>query len=720
MGATPDSPGPVLAGPFAELVAQNGPERGARRRLTGALALLGRAAACDVRLDADGVALLHCAVADGPGGPVLRDLGSPFGTLVNCEAVRGPRALNDGDLVCVGPFEFRVELPEPAGRTAAEDEAARDALRVQAAAVVAQQAELASDEGRLRQRATALERQEAQLAAHLEERRRRLLDVQDQVRHDRDKLRAERERAREQEEALQAEWKLARADADAGREQADKERRRLVELRKRLKRRWRRHWQAQEAALARRERELAAGSGRSQKEAEALEQARRRFNGEAELGRRQLQADWEELTLAQQQWEAALNQEQVERERRAGEDRARAAALAAAEQALRGHEREWQERQAALAREVEGLENRVRNQRQRLYTPPLPSPEGVPPAAAEAPPAVEVTLLPTALQRLADELADQRRHLLEQWQRLVEVQEHWQLGREELLAEIEAAGRRLAERERQLAVEEQAAAAGAAALRQRQESAAQARAALEGERARLTARAAALEGERARLTAEARLREEAAAGELRRLDELRKRWAARRRQELEELRAARGRCEEVRGRYVGLWRECQARRAELAREQQQFAGHQVALERLRLEVLGRAANTAAAERRLEKLRRRHTARFEAYERELALERQAVAEETARLADEARRLHAADNGLAAGRAELDRLRGEADAGQAESESAAARGRLELRRLEAQHEADARELQALRDEVERIARHLLDGGDAAPPLLTNQAA
>src|SRR4051794_15920368 len=109
MDATPDSPGPGSAGPFAELVAQNGPGRGTRRPLAGAVALLGRAAACDVRLDAEGVASLHCAVASGPAGPVLRDAGAPSGTLVNCEVVRGERLLSDGDLVCVGPFEFRVE-----------------------------------------------------------------------------------------------------------------------------------------------------------------------------------------------------------------------------------------------------------------------------------------------------------------------------------------------------------------------------------------------------------------------------------------------------------------------------------------------------------------------------------------------------------------------------------------------------------------------------------
>ena len=725
MQPTPDSPDASSATPFAELVTQNGRQRGTRLPLTGALALIGRGAASDVRLDLDGVAPLHCALAAGTGGPVLRDLGGPFGTLVNCEVVRGQRGLRDGDLICIGPFEFRVELPEASRRPATGGEAEQDALRIQAAAVVAQQAELETEEGRLRQRSAALERQEEELASHLEERRLRLLEVQEQVRHDRDRLRAERDVARSQEEALQAEWKRSRAGADASRAQADRERRRLVELRKRLKRRWHRHWDAQAEALARREQELAAGHARLRDDAAALdrdrvalEQARRRFNGEAELGRRRLQAEWEELSLAQQHWEATLNQERAERERRAGEDRDRAAALAAAEQSLRERERQWQLRQAALAREVEGLENRVRNQRQRL-TVSSHSP-GLPPVPNDAPPILEVTPLPTPLRRLAGELADQRLHLLEQWQRLVEAQQHWRDEREGLLGEIEAAGRHLAERERRLANEEQAVAAAASVLRQRQEAAAQARAALEGERSRLAVREAALEGEKDRLTAEARIREEAAASELQRLDDLRKRWAARRRQELEELRTDRARCEELRGRYLGLWQEFQGRRAELAREQQQLAGHLVAVERVRLEVLGRAVNPHAALRRLEKLRRRHAARFEAYERELALERQAVRDETDRLADEGRRLHAMGNDVLAGRVELDPRRGDSDAGLAEAASAAARGRLELRRLEALHETDGRELQALRDEVERIARYLIDGDEAAPPLLTNQAA
>src|SRR5436305_12968199 len=58
----------------------------------------------------------------------------------------------------------------------------KDALRVQAAAVAAQQAALTEEESRLEKRRVALEQQEAQLAAHLNEKHRRLVEIRDQTR----------------------------------------------------------------------------------------------------------------------------------------------------------------------------------------------------------------------------------------------------------------------------------------------------------------------------------------------------------------------------------------------------------------------------------------------------------------------------------------------------------------------------------------------------------
>src|SRR5947209_11745457 len=103
-----------------------------------------------------------------------------------------------------------------------------DALRIQAAAVAAQQAALTDEELRLQQRRGALENQEAQLAAHLDDRRRRLLELQEELKTGRAALEAERAAVREQTEA------------------AANERRRLTELRQRMQQRWRDHWRQHE------------------------------------------------------------------------------------------------------------------------------------------------------------------------------------------------------------------------------------------------------------------------------------------------------------------------------------------------------------------------------------------------------------------------------------------------------------------------------------------
>src|SRR5262249_7737741 len=136
----------------------------------------------------------------GPEGLVLRDLGSETGTTVNGEAVASCQ-LQDDDLLSVGPFRFRVRLPQAGAGTATKQfllrelevlQKEKEALRIQAAAVVAQQAALTEGEVRLEQRRAELERQEEQLAGHLEEKRARLLDLQSQVREARAELEKDR------------------------------------------------------------------------------------------------------------------------------------------------------------------------------------------------------------------------------------------------------------------------------------------------------------------------------------------------------------------------------------------------------------------------------------------------------------------------------------------------------------------------------------------------
>jgi pSer/pThr/pTyr-binding forkhead associated (FHA) protein len=92
--------------------------------------LIGRSAACDLRLPNDelhwDVSRVHCLLEVNPSGAAVRDLGSRNGTYVNEEMVgrRDPsvppeeaakvphpvRALYDGDKLRVGGTVFRVEV----------------------------------------------------------------------------------------------------------------------------------------------------------------------------------------------------------------------------------------------------------------------------------------------------------------------------------------------------------------------------------------------------------------------------------------------------------------------------------------------------------------------------------------------------------------------------------------------------------------------------------
>ncbi|MGH7170643.1 MAG: FHA domain-containing protein, partial [Gemmataceae bacterium] len=281
---------------LGELVVQNGRLRGTRRVLASALTLFGRDPGCEIHLNVDGVNPLHCAIVHSPAGFLLRDLGSAGATLLNGEAVQ-ESPLQHGDLITVGPFQFALHLPESEDAPSASAlKAERDALRIQAAAVAAQQASLDEEEAQLQQRRRGLERQKEQLAVHLDERRQQLLELREQVRQDRAALKTDTEAARKQNEDVRAALSQEREAVCKELQQAGKERRRLIELRKRLKKRWRKHWQVHEARLQRREQDLQSERAKIEREAEDLQregvqrmQAQLRFNGEVELGRRRLQ-----------------------------------------------------------------------------------------------------------------------------------------------------------------------------------------------------------------------------------------------------------------------------------------------------------------------------------------------------------------------------------------------------------------------------------------------
>jgi hypothetical protein len=704
----------------AALIVQNGRLSGARRALALPLTLIGEAAGCDVRLNVNGVNPLHCAIVQVPGGLLLRDLGSEQGTYVNHEkATTWPLAT--GDVIGVGPFLFRVELPASLSKPEVEEiaglAAERDALRIQAAAVAAQQAKLTDEEAQLNQRRDALEQREQQIAGHLDDRQRRMLELRDEIKQERAALEADKGHFEEKRAGLQKEFTMAR-------KQAERERRRFSEARKRFKQRWLHYTAEQQTALRQHEQQFLTGRQALEKETEALQrerthftEVRQRLNGELEVGKRRLKEAWQELARAQQQWEVTLNVEQRERGLRLRSLEAQETTVAEAARKLAEDQRRWQDARAHLLKETQGLETRVLNQRyqlqevQRELRPQAPVAVAVAVPPPEPPGSIhELPGLPATLQRLAGHLADQRWLLLEHWARFLQIEGAWQQERAALLAEAERTEGQLSERRRQLDGREHALEGLEVDVRQRRDRLARSQDELESRHTGLTLRETNWEGGRTAYLVAVEAREQTATALVEQLEAVRRRRQERRRLEVEELRQVRTRCEAARQEYLALIRRFQERQTDLAREQRTLAARTVALERHRLELLNAAANSPAADKRLEKLTRRSAARIEAGERKVTAQRQTLLAESRRLEERARQLQQREDELAALQEQLAQRQTEGEREQIALTQAELPRERELRLLKTQHEHDARQLAALRDEVERVARVLLDDAEA----------
>jgi pSer/pThr/pTyr-binding forkhead associated (FHA) protein len=723
---------PAMATPtHGALVLANG----VRRPLTAPFAVVGRAPGCEVRLNAPAVNPLHCALVRVPGGLMLRDLQSEAGTLVNGERVT-LCTVRDGDVVTVGPFEFRVHLPAadsdrlPLGAGALHEmellQKEKEALRIQAAAVVAQQAALTDEENKLKQRETALQRQEEQLAAHLEAKRAQLAALQEQVGEARALLRRERAEFEERSKVLSADVERERAEAAMGQQTAARERARFIELRRRLKRRWRKHWSLQEVALCRRQQELEGEFCRLADEADRVQQeqseqraVRLRLNAEMELGRRQLQESRAELGCEQRGWAAQRSAEQAQLRKQSRALQQRESLLAEVERELNDDKQQWEGARTHLEQEIEGLESRARNLRQKLLEQQgasqsaSPTPDS-PPTLASTPGARPAPVRPDeaeqehleGLERLTGELADQRVQLAEQFARLVQAEQSWRQAHQDTIAELEMMALHLEEREDNIQSRERGLHVAEADLRQRREELTNGRCQLDAWRARLAARESAWESDRATLLAHVQASEELTKRQLAVLDDLRRKWKQRRREETTKFEKAHGQFIEARRLYATLWEECLRRSAAMDQEKRTLAEKTLALDQYRLQVIGQAENAAAAERQLERLRRRWAGLFTEAERTLNRERQAVEAEIGRLDTRFRQIEQEAVELAQREADHLTRQSEWENHQLVVDEANVRLRKELETLGSERAQQERQLLALRDEVERMAHTLLE--------------
>lgn len=848
MEPTQDTPAgdPLSPSAQAELLIQNGRQRGTARPLNMPLTLIGRANGCDIRLHVDGIGAHHCVILHDATGLMLRNLQSENKTLVNDKPVT-VCALHHGDQLTIGPFHFQVRLPgvlppldvekqarlaqeialvrdeaesklnqekellraELEARVGPEKEALRqqtesvtarqtalaeeetrlqqrwlaldqqseqaqakirqekDALRIQAAAVVAQQSALTEEETRLQQRRLALQQQEEQLAAHLDEKRRRLLELQEQTRAAHTALQNERAAYETRVADSVRQLNQTRKEVSDGDKQLQADRQRLLHLRKRLKRRWHRQWAAERAAMRQREaaldriwKDCAQEQARLQTEHAAMRQARLRFNSDVELGRRQIQDAWNQLHLAQREWGARRSHEHTQLTERKRALAVYEADLVEANEQLTDQQLDWEERRQDLEKEAVGLEHRVRNYRfkvielqqevarletalrQRPETPANAALPTSPPAAANAltqheptqSAGVPITLAPTevptaailrdevdrelrecvaALETLTSELADQRLYLTEQCQRLHDARQHWVADHASAVGELETAAQRLVIREHALETVE-------FRLRQQGTELLHVRQHLEGWQARMAAREAAWEGERERLLADLQTREQLVERRLQAVTVLHQRWSKRRRQEVERLHTERGALNTLQMELAHQREEWISRGALIEKKQKDLAERSLALEQQRLEAIRKAPNGEEAGRRLERLRGRWAASFVTLQRAIAQERDAVKTELAHLESRYRQLQQLTNKTVLKEAELAQQLStwEREHLLADEEKEKRRGQLLI--WQAQRERYERERQQLRDEVERLARLMIDEGNDPLMLPAVQAA
>ncbi|MCS6850299.1 MAG: hypothetical protein NZ700_03900, partial [Gemmataceae bacterium] len=316
------------------------------------------------------------------------------------------------------------------------------------------------------------------------------------------------------------------------------------------------------------------------------------------------------------------------------------------------------------------------------------------------------------LERLASELADQRLHLAEQLERLVQAQENWQREHDAAAAALTAVAQRLAERERVLEIDE-------CRVRHQLAEVAQTRQQLESWELRLGAREAAWESERERLVADIRLREQLVARRLHALHALHERWVRRRRQEVSQLQAAQAANLKVYEETVALRQEWLRRNAALEQEQRSLAERALAVEQYRQELLRRSPQSAAAAKRIEKLRRRWVAASAAARRALDQEREALRDELESLKHQRQRLQARAQKLAAIEAELANRYSAWERRQLLAQDINQRLRHQLQAAVVQRDLYVKERDRLRLEVERFARALL-GREPTPALPAARAA
>ncbi len=736
---------PAVAG---ELVVQNGKHKGRRIPLAVPVTVIGSAEWCDVRLTADGVGVVHCAVTVTPAGPALRTW-HPDQTRVNAKPADAC-LLKDGDALTVGPCRFKlawhldelVPLSPAPEEPPPEPEPAPPAVPVHEDGVY----DLAGWERSLRS-------QERALAALIDARHHQFCEWAEELADRREELRIYRARQESYVAEDKAEAKRLREEAkrlrDAAR--ADRQRARALYGRflKRMKQKWsaeRTAVEAEKAELQRLRRQLAEESARF-----AADHAR--FSADAAAYQKRLQDAWSLLTDGQRR----LLADRQEAERTLAREREvldrRTVEVKSQEQALESARGRVEARVQELLAEIAKLENRashvraavqsLERKRAALESGTMPAVEvgGIVVGTAELfPDRVPLDEVPAGgaeellaglvaqrrdldrerralaaargeLERRAADLADQRAVVAEQVAALAVARQAWQTAECRTLSELEALVRGLDGREEAVLDRERELGRAEAGLRRRADDLEALRVRLEGWQAALAAHEATAAAARDRAEAELHAKRDHLTRWEAALATLCRKWSAARKRDLERLREELARWAAAREAYRAKLADLDKQQSELAGVAARLAGAALAVEQAEQRLHG-GDRPRLAKRALRVHRKRWESHFGKLLKDLSARREALAAESAAADDRYRDLTRAVAEAA-----------ERTAAATDAEQAAEAGRLvKDRELDeravilsieaARAKRTEQELAAVRAEVERVTAALMSA-EAPPP-------
>jgi chromosome segregation ATPase len=706
--------GPAAVG---GLVVRNGKHRGARVPLKLPVTVIGRGDGCDVRLNAEGIAPLHCVIAVTPAGPTVRAWPSE-NTLVNGRPTAAA-VLKHGDELKVGPCSFRVSWY---GDLAAAEP---DEPVVETGATA---------EWSLKEHEAALHEQEVQLAALLEAKQQQVHELLGQLADGREKFHAERDAIKgDLAAAAQAKRdavEMKRA-AELARVQSHATYRKLLARAKRQ-----RAEGMKDLVAAKKEFERAAGS--FAKEKAAFEAERAAFRADAEKTKSRLQDGWQMLEEGQRRLLADRTAaEAIFAEYRKSLD-TRYAGIEARETAAADAQARMEARCADLLAEIAGLEQRAANanlavqelEQRRVIL----EADGVPltPTKALAT-VVKADLVPldgrrdrsfdelmaelnlrerdlerdqkavaaakAEFARLSGELTDQRAVLAEQFAKVATAARLWQQSELSAAGELEELAARVDAREQSVAVRENRLLAAEDGCRTRERELWQFRVKLEGWQAGLTAHEAQWYATRDRAAAEAdRQREHLAKWEAS-LETLCTTWNELRAKERDGLLAELDGWAKDRKAYHAAHDRLDDDRVRLAKDAKACAALQMAVEE---------AAAPADPKRLRVLRNKWESHFTRFERLWESRQKAATSLAATLDGKIIDLRTKMSTLATDRAAFEKGKQTAESKALAAERTAREKDAIVSLTVARSKRTDRELAELRGEVERVAASLLAAG------------